>query len=224
MKKIIMMALMTVAAWSPARAATIQLTVGGYFGGNKLQDLTTILPDNTLVDLGIFYRSSAFTSTAAIQSALSAVTTDSQMQSFLSNNGWVSFGTGVVSGGAGDFTLSWQPNDAATGPGFGTPFNIDPSIGSLVGKNGYVWVKTPSGTPVATEYGLFQSNTPFQAAGFGVDMSIDMVDTGDSTTGVTALFGSVTDLGIATKAIPEPTSTSLILVALSLVPLTRRKI
>ena len=224
MKKACMFALMTIASWSSVKAATIQLTVGGFFGGNKLQNLTTTLPDNTLVDFGLFYKNSAFTSKSAIATALASVSTDAKMQTFLSDNGWTSFGTSTVSGGGGDFTLSWQPNDAATGPGFGAAFNIDPTIGNLVGQTGYVWLKTPAGTPVATQYGLFASNQSFIAATFGADMSIDLTDTGDVTTGVTALYGSVLAEGVATKAIPEPSSLRLITIGLALLPLARRKI
>jgi len=225
MKKVCMLALMTIASWSSVKAATIQLTVGGFFGGNKLQNLTTTLPDNTLVDFGVFYRSSAFTSTSAITTALAAVNSDAQMQTFLSDNGWVSFGTSTVAGSAGDFTLSWQPTDPATGPGFGASFNIDPAIGNLVGKTGFVWLKTPAGTPTVTQYGLFASNQSFIAASFGADLSIDMVNTGDTSTGVTALLGSVLAEGISTQAaVPEPSSMSLIAIGLALLPLARRKV
>jgi hypothetical protein len=226
MKKICMLALMTIASWSSVKAATIQLTVGGYYGGNKLENLSTILPDGTLVDFGVFYKSAAFTSTSAIATSLLGVTTDAKMQTFLSDNGWVSFGTSMVAGGAGDFTLSWQPTDAGAGPGFGTAFNIDPTIGNLVGKTGYVWLKTPTGTPAVTQYGLFASNQSIIASAFGADMSIDLVDTGDATTGVTALFGSVLEAGVSTKAVlavPEPSSMSLIAIGLALLPLARRK-
>ncbi len=216
---------MTFASWPSVKAATIQLTVGGFFGGNKLEDLTTTLPDNTLVDFGLFYKNTAFTSTSAIATALASVNTDAQMQTFLSDNGWVSFGTSMAAGGAGDFTLSWQPTDPATGPGFGTAFNIDPAIGNLVGKTGFVWLKTPAGTPVVSQYGLFASNAAFIAANFGADLSIDLVDTGDATTGVTALFGSVLADGISTQAVvPEPSSMSLIAIGLALLPFVRRKI
>ena len=159
-----------------------------------------------------------------IATALAAVNSDAKMQTFLSDNGWTSFGTSTVSGGAGDFTLSWQPNDAATGPGFGTAFNIDPAIGNLVGKTGYVWLKTPAGTPAVAQYGLFASNQSFIAATFGADLSIDLTDTGDTSSGVTPLFGSVLADGISTKAIPEPSSMSLIAIGLALLPLARRKV
>ena len=225
MKKACMLALMTIASWSSVKAATIQLTVGGFFGGNKLENLTTILPNNTLVDFGLFYKDNAFTSTSAIAAALASVSTDAQMQTFLSDNGWYSFGTGTVSGDLGDFTLGWQPTLPLQGPGLGASFNIDPAIGNLVGKTGFVWLQTPAGTPAVSQYGLFASNASFIAANFGADLSIDMVNTGEATTGVTALFGSVLEDGISTQAaVPEPSSMSLIAIGLALLTLSRRKL
>lgn len=225
LKKACLFALMTLASLPSVKAATIQLTVGGFFGGNKLEDLTTILPDNTLVDFGLFYKNTAFTSTSAIATALASVSNDAQMQTFLSDNGWYSFGTSTVSGAAGDFTLSWQPTVPSAGPGFGAAFNIDPVIGNLVGKTGFVWLKTPAGSPAVSQYGLFASNASFIAATFGADLSIDLVNTGDANTGVTALFGSVLADGISTQAaVPEPSSMSLIAIGLALLPLARRKV
>lgn len=189
----------------PGQAATIQLTVGGYFGGNTLADNVTVLPDATLVDFGIFYKNSAFTSLADIRTAVEAANTDAKLQSLLTDNGWYSFGTSTVAGGTGDFTLSWQPNDTSAGPGFGSSFNIDPLIGgssiNLVGKIGFVWLKTPTNTPGGIQYGLFASNTSFPASGFGAELSVDMVDTGDAASGVTALLGKVTDSGVKTATL-----------------------
>jgi len=216
------------------KAATLNVVVAGYFGGNRLAALSTVLPDNTAVDFGVFFSGGSFTSAAALSTALASVTTDAGMQNFRSNNGWVSFGSGLVSGGAGDFTLLWDLNEASKGPGFGTEFELNPTTANnptygtqlngqnLVGKIPYVWVQTPGAT---SEYGLFVSNQAFPAAGFGAILQVDMADVGDSAFGVTSLFGLVKSdgTGIATQAIPEPSSASLALFSAGLFALLRRR-
>ena len=64
------------------KAATLNVVVAGYFGGNRLADLSTVLPDNTAVDFGVFFSGGSFTSAAALSTALASVTTDAGMQNF----------------------------------------------------------------------------------------------------------------------------------------------
>ena len=208
-----------------AKAATVNVVVAGYFGGNSLST-GELLPAGSSADFGVFYSGSSFTSSSAIASALTSITTDSAMQSFRSANGWASFGTVTVPAG-GDFTMLWDLNAPADGPGFGTEFNLNPTSGplngiDLVGKIPYVWIQTP-GTSI--EYGLFVSNQAFASAGFGAITQVDLSNTGSSTSGVTALFGQVKadGSGIVTQPIPEPVTAHLALAGMGILSLFRKR-
>jgi hypothetical protein len=209
-----------------AKAATLNVVVAGYFGGNSLST-GALLPVGSSADFGVFYSGSSFTSSSAIASALSSITTDSAMQSFRSANGWVSFGTVTVPTTNGNFRMLWDLNSASAGPGFGTEFNLNPTTGALnginlVGKIPYVWIQTAGAN---TEYGVFVSNQAFANAGFGALTQVDLSDTGDSATGVRALFGSVNidGSGITTQAIPEPVTAHLALAGFGLLSLFRKR-
>lgn len=229
-----LLALSFLAHAATGRAATVNVVVAGYFGNNTLSDLSTKLPNNTVVDFGVFFSGGSYTTSAAISTALGSVTTDGGMQSFLANNGWVSFGSGLVSGGTGNFTLLWDANEVATGPGFGAEFELNPTTANnatygtqlngqnLVGKIPYVWIQTSGATK---EYGLFVSNQAFPAAGFGAILQVDVSDVGDPLYGVSSLFGSIKPdgSGIATQAIPEPSSASLALFGAGLFAFLRRR-
>jgi hypothetical protein len=209
----------------PAKAATLNVVVAGYFGANSLSS-GALLPAGSSADLGVFYSGGSFTSSSAITSALTSITTDSAMQSFRSANGWTSFGTVTVPAG-GDFTMLWDLNAPADGPGFGTEFNLNPTSGplngiDLVGKIPYVWIQTPG---TSTEYGLFVSNQAFASAGFGAITQVDLSNTGSSTSGVTALFGQVKadGSGIVTQPIPEPVTAHLALAGMGILSLFRKR-
>jgi hypothetical protein len=207
------------------KAATLNVVVAGYFGANSLSS-GALLTAGSLADFGVFYSGSSFTSSSAIASALTSITTDSAMQSFRSANGWASFGTVTVPTG-GDFTMLWDLNAPADGPGFGTEFNLNPTTGALsgidlVGKIPFVWIQTPG---ASTEYGLFVSNQAFIGAGFGAITQVDLSNTGSSTSGVTALFGKVNadGSGIITQGIPEPATAPLTIVGMGLLSLFRKR-
>lgn len=228
------LATLALLATGTTKAATLNVVVAGYFGNNTLSDLTTLLPDSTVVDFGVFFSGGSFTTSAAISTALGSVTTDAGMQSFLASNGWVSFGSGVVSGGGGDFTLLWDLNEASKGPGFGTEFELNPTTANnatygtqlngqnLVGKIPYVWIQTSG---ASKEYGLFVSNQAFPAAGFGAMLQVDVADVGDPAFGITSLFGLVKSdgSGIATQAIPEPSAAAFLVLGGSLFVLLQRR-
>lgn len=208
-----------------AKAATVNVVVAGYFGGNSLST-GELLPAGSSADFGVFYSGSSFTSSSAIASALNSITTDSAMQSFRSANGWASLGTVSVPVG-GDFTMMWDPTVPLDGPGFGAEFNLNPTTGALtgldlVGKIPYVWIQTPGAN---TEYGLFVSNRALIGPGFGALNQIDLSNTGDATTGVTALFGQVKadGSGIVTQSIPEPAAASLALLGMGLLSLFQKR-
>jgi len=148
------------------------------------------------------------------------------MQSFRSANGWASLGTVSVPAG-GDFTMMWDPTVPLDGPGFGAEFNLNPTTGALtgldlVGKIPYVWIQTSGSTK---EYGLFVSNRALIGPGFGALNQIDLSNTGDATTGVTALFGQVKadGSGIVTQSIPEPSAASLALLGMGLLSLFQKR-
>jgi hypothetical protein len=208
----------------PASAATLNVIVPGYYGGNFLSDSTTKLPDGTVVDFGVFYSGGAFTSQSSIAGLLDAVKTDSvALQGFRANNGWVSFGTVAVAGGNGDFDLQWDLIAPASGPGFGVEFNLDPSTGALAGKSligvkPYVWVQTTDSAP---EFWAGVSNAALPAAGFGALFQGDVVNDGTPGTGFTMLLGTAID-GAGITTIPEPASGTLAAVGLVLLGLRRK--
>ena len=211
---------------TPAKAATLNVVVAGYFGGNSLSS-GSLLPVGSSVDFGVFYSSSSFTSSSAIASALASITTDSAMQSFRSANGWVSFGTVTVPTDDGNFRMLWDANSASRGPGFGTEFNLNPTTGALngidlVGKIPYVWIQTAGAN---AEYGVFVSNQAFVGAGFGAITQVDLSDTGDPASGVRALFGLVNadGSGITTQAVPEPVTAHLALAGFGFLSLFRKR-
>lgn len=211
---------------TPAKAATLNVVVAGYFGANSLSSGAT-LTQGSLVDFGVFYSGGSFTSSSTIASALTSITTDSAMQSFRSANGWASFGTVTVPTG-GDFSMLWDLNSPTGGPGFGAEFNLNPTTGALngidlVGKIPYVWIQTAG---ASTEYGVFVSNQAFVSAGFGAITQVDLSDTGDPASGVTALFGLVNadGSGITTQAVPEPVTARLALAGIGFLALLRKRI
>ena len=208
----------------PASAATLNVIVPGYYGGNFLSDSTTKLPNGTVVDFGVFYSGSAFTSQSSIAALLDTVKTDSvALQGFRANNGWVSFGTVEVAGGNGDFDLQWDLIAPGSGPGFGTEFNLDPSTGALAGKSlvgvkPYLWVQTAGSTP---EFWAGVSNAALPAAGFGALFQGDVVNDGTPGTGFTMLLGNAID-GAGITTIPEPATGTLAAVGLVLLGLRRK--
>lgn len=211
------------AANSPA--ATLNVIVAGYYGGNFLSDQTTLLPDGTAVDFGVFYSAGAFTSAGVVSSNLASASTSlPALSNFRAANGWVSFGSITVNSGTGDFSLLWDAIDSSAAPGLGVEFNLDPTTGALAGKSlvgvtPYVWVQTSGGTP---EFWVGRSNASLPAAGFGALYQGDVTDTGDPATGFTMLVGkSISSSGIAT--IPEPSTVSLSVLGLALLALRRSK-
>ena len=195
----------------PARAATLQTFVNGYYGGNYLSDGTTYLPDTTVVDFGFFYSGGTYTSASTIGANLLALNGDSaSLQSFRANNNWVSLGSGQVSGGIGEFTLGWDKGSASQAPGLGEELNLDPTSGALngqnlTGKTPFVWIQTPS-SPGASEFWVGVSNTALPSAGFGAFYAGDV-----TTDGFSMVYGTaISSTGITT--IPEPSVVAMAMV------------
>lgn len=190
---------------NPSSAATLEVFVAGYYGGNQNAG-GSVLPSGTSVELGVFYSGGVFTTSASVSNALASVATTSQWSDFRVNAGWVSFGSGIV-GANGDFQLSWSSLDNSA-PGLGSEFDLNPTTGvlatkSLIGVIPFLWVQTAN----STESGLYVSNQAFPTNSFGASFQIDAT-TGDA--GVTALRGTVTDSGIKTAALSVGTSSNTV--------------
>lgn len=200
------------APWS--QAATIELSVAGYYGGNQSAS-GAVLPAGTTVELGIFYSGGVFTTSTAISSALAGVATTTQWSDFRISSGWVSFGS-VTVGSGGDFEMYWSSSSSLNtrGPGLGSEFDLNPTTGALIsknlaGKNPYLWVQTADNL----ESGLFYSSQALPAEGFGASLQIDATT---GTEGVTALRGAVSDAGLKTATLTPGTSSNSVVPTLRL--------
>jgi len=194
-----------------SHAATIELTVAGYYGGNLLAN-SSVLPAGTTVELGFFYSGGVFTTSSNVLSALASVATTSEWSNFRLNSGWVSCGS-VSVGSNGDFNLVWSSLDTSS-PGLGSEFDLNPTTGALasqnlVGKTPFLWVQTAN----SLESGLFVSRQTLPSAGFGVSFQIDATA---GETGVTALRGTVTDSGLKTATLSAGTSSNNVVPTLRL--------
>jgi hypothetical protein len=217
------LASMAFAIWgSSLQSATVQTIVAGYYGGNLLSDGVTVLPDSTVVDLGVFYQSTSFTSGTSIAASLDLIKDDAaSLLSFRANNGWVSFGTIALGSSDGSFVMKWDATDSAAGPGFGTNFNLDPTTGALslktfVGVKPFLWVQTPSGA--GQEFWVGQAISALPAASFDAFYQLDVTDSGMSMFLGTAVGTS----GITT--IPEPSTAILSGLGFGLLFLRRLKV
>ena len=208
----------------PLGAATLQVIVAGFYGGNFLSDSTTNLPDGTVVDFGVFYSAGVFSSQSTIATLLDPIKADSlALQGFRANNGWVSFGSVAVAGGSGDFTLQWDATKPLLGPGLGLEFNLDPATGALAGKSlvgvtPYLWVQTTGSAP---EFWAGISKAALPGAGFGALFQGDVIDEGQANSGFTMLLGGGID-GAGITTIPEPASGALAAFGLALLGLRRK--
>ena len=171
------------------QAATVEVLVLGTGGENRLSDGTTLLPDGTVVDFGIFY-SGGFTSAGTITAQLQNADTQA-LEGFRANNGWVSFGSVTLGGGDGSFTMAWHSEF----PILGTGLELNPTSGALSGQDlkyqiPYLWIQTPT-----QQFGLFPSILAFpDPTVTGALLQVDV-----SSSGLVALLGTVGDNGIITQ-------------------------
>jgi hypothetical protein len=211
---LLMTAVVSMAQNSHAQVA-ITLAVNGYFGSNLLSSGNN-LPDGTIVKLGMFYSSSAFTPTADVASNWAALS--GTMQSRLSTFDdtfytLASTTTSSIAGNGAEFQMLWttdpsiQPITAYQKLFPLNPAVTDPTLSSinLALYNPYVWVETAD----RSEFGLFRAITAFPTGNFpDNDYSFDVMGT-QATALVGTLFSD--DSGFKLSNVPEPSVASLLL-------------
>ena len=208
--------------------AQIQITmsVNGYFGSN-LSASGANLADGTIVKLGMFYSSSAFTPTADVLSNWS--TLSGSMQSRLSafDDNFYSFASTTMSsanGNGAEFQILYSPDpDVQPDVAFQKFFSLSPAVTSptlsainLVGYKPFVWIETVD----RSEFGLYQANAGFPTGTFPDNDYIFDVMSASGTAIVGTLLSDDTGVQLA---VPEPSVTAMSLLGVAFISLLRRR-
>jgi hypothetical protein len=206
----------------------ITMSVNGYFG-NNLSASGANLADGTIVKLGMFYGSSAFTPTADVLSNWAALSGSMQSRLSTFDDNFYSFASTVTSsanGNGAEFQILYSPDpDVQPDVAFQKFFTLSPAVTSptlsainLVGYKPFVWIETAD----RSEFGLYQANVAFPTGTFpDNDYGFDVM-----ASSATAVVGSLLadDSGVQlTAVVPEPSVTAMSLLGVTLISLLRRR-
>ena len=229
LSKAIVLALIGFGAVEQTGQAQISITmsVNGYFG-NNLSASGANLADGTIVKLGMFYSSSAFTPTADVLSNWAALSGSMESRLSTFDDNFYSFASTVTSsanGNGAEFQILYSPDpDVQPDVAFQKFFTLSPAVTSpglsginLVGYKPFVWIETVD----RSEFGLYQANVAFPTGTFpDNDYGFDVI-----ASNATALVGTLLadDTGVQLSVIPEPSVTAMSLLGVSFVSLLRRR-
>jgi len=203
----------------------ITMSVNGYFG-NNLSASGANLADGTIVKLGMFYNSSAFTPTADVSASWAALSGSMESRLSTFDDNFYSFASTAISsanGNGAEFQILYSPDpDVQPDTAFQKFFTLSPAVTSpglsginLVGYKPFVWIETVD----RSEFGLYQANVAFPTGTFpDNDYGFDVI-----ASNATALVGTllVDDTGV--QLVPEPSVTALSLVGVAFMSLLRRR-
>ena len=206
---------------------SITMSVNGYFG-NNVSASGAQLADGTIVKLGMFYSSSAFTPTADVSASWAALSGSMESRLSTFDDNFYSFASTVISsenGNGAEFQILYSPDpDVQPDAAFQKFFALSPAVTSpglsginLVGYKPFVWIETVD----RSEFGLYQANAAFPTGTFpDNDYGFDVI-----ASNATALVGTllVDDSGVQLSAVPEPSVTAMSLVGVAFVSLLRRR-
>ena len=229
MSKAAILALLGIVAAEQTSQAQISITmaVNGYFGSN-LSSSGANLADGTIVKLGMFYSSSAFTPTADVSASWAALSGSMQSRLSAFDDNFYSFAsttTSTANGNGAEFQILYSPDpDVQPDVAFQKFFTLSPAVTSpslsginLVGYKPFVWIETVD----RSEFGLYQANIAFPTGTFpDNDYGFDVI-----ASNATALVGTLLadDTGLQLSVIPEPSVMAMSLLGVSFVSLLRRR-
>jgi hypothetical protein len=223
---LVLLAFIAVEQTSQAQIS-ITMSVNGYFGSN-LSSSGANLADGTIVKLGMFYSSSAFTPTADVLSNWAALSGSMQSRLSTFDDNFYSFAsatTSTANGNGAEFQILYSPDpDVQPDVAFQKFFTLSPAVTSpslsginLVGYKPFVWIETVD----RSEFGLYQANIAFPTGTFpDNDYGFDVI-----ASNATALVGTLLadDTGLQLSVIPEPSVMAMSLLGVSFVSLLRRR-
>ena len=206
----------------------ITMSVNGYFG-NNLSASGANLADGTIVKLGMFYSSSAFTPTADVLSNWAALSGSMESRLSTFDDNFYSFASTVTSSAGGngaEFQILYSPDpDVQPDVAFQKFFTLSPAVTSptlsainLVGYKPFVWIETVD----RTQFGLYQANLAFPTGTFPDNDYIFDVMASNATAVVGSLLADDTGIQLA-AVVPEPSVTAMSLLGVAFISLLRRR-
>ena len=230
LRKAVVLALLALVAVEQTGHAQVIITmsVNGYFGSN-LSSSGENLADGTIVKLGMFYSSSAFTPTADVLSNWAALSGSMESRLSTFDDNFYSFASTVTStanGNGAEFQILYSPDpDVQPDVAFQKFFTLSPAVTSptlsainLVGYKPFVWIETVD----RTQFGLYQANVAFPTGTFPDNDYIFDVMASNATAVVGSLLADDTGVQLA-AVVPEPSVTAMSLLGVAFISLLRRR-